>query len=82
MLVGGVDDPFFPEPVLRAMRSLPRVDGMDALRTLTSILGHYDLDAAVSSPQANYRKAVRLTGQIGSLVATAPYGAASSGSAS
>jgi citrate synthase len=59
-----------PEPVLRAMRSLPRVDGMDALRTLTSILGHYDQDAAVSSPQANYRKAVRLTGQIGSLVAT------------
>src|SRR5678810_1270093 len=26
------------EPILRAMRSLPRVDGMDALRTLTSIL--------------------------------------------
>ena len=50
------------EPVLRAMRSLPKVDGMDALRTLTSILGHYDPDAGVHSPQANYRKAVRLTG--------------------
>ena len=59
-----------PEPVVRAMRSLPRVDGMDALRTLTSILGHYDPDASASTPQANYRKAVRLTGQIGSLVAT------------
>jgi 2-methylcitrate synthase len=59
-----------PEPIIRAMRSLPRVDGMDALRTLTSILGHYDADAADRSPQANYRKAVRLTGQIGSLVAT------------
>src|SRR5579862_5489282 len=59
-----------PEPVLRAMRSLPRVDGMDALRTLTSILGHYDPDAADRSPQANYRKAVRLTGQLSSLVAT------------
>ncbi len=59
-----------PEPVLRAMRSLPKVDGMDALRTLTSILGHYDPDAAVMTPQANYRKAVRLTGQLGSLVAT------------
>ena len=59
-----------PEPVLRAMRSLPRVDGMDALRTLTSILGHYDQDSTVMTPQANYRKAVRLTGQIGSLVAT------------
>ncbi len=59
-----------PEPVLRAMRSLPKVDGMDALRTLTSILGHYDPDSTVMTPQANYRKAVRLTGQIGSLVAT------------
>ena len=43
---------------------------MDALRTLTSALGHYDPDAADSSPQANYRKAVRLTAQLGSLVAT------------
>src|SRR6187402_3197358 len=33
------------EPILRAMKSLPAVDGMDALRTLTSILGHYDRDA-------------------------------------
>ena len=43
---------------------------MDALRTLTSALGHYDPDAADHSPQANYRKAVRLTAQLGSLVAT------------
>jgi len=59
-----------PEPVLRALRSLPNVDGMDALRTLTSILGHYDQGASDRSPQANYRRAVRITGQIGSLVAT------------
>ena len=59
-----------PEPVLRAMRSLPSVDGMDALRTLTSILGHYDAGAGDRSPQANYRRAVRITGQVGSLVAT------------
>jgi citrate synthase len=59
-----------PEPIVRAMRSLPRVDGMDALRTLTSLLGHYDPDAGDRSPQASYRKAVRLTGQIGSVVAT------------
>src|SRR5436189_2367851 len=45
------------EPILRAMKSLPAVDGMDALRTLTSILGHYDRDANEHSPQANYRKA-------------------------
>jgi citrate synthase len=58
-----------PEPILRAMKSLPRVDGMDALRTLTSMLGHYDAGTDRSS-QANYRRAVRLTGQIASLVAT------------
>src|SRR3954447_2849793 len=59
-----------PEPVLKAMRTFPKVGGMDALRTLTSMLGHYDPDADAMSPEANYRKAVRLTGQIGSLVAT------------
>ncbi len=59
-----------PEPILRAMKMLPPVDGMDALRTLTSMLGHYDRDAAEKTPQANYRKAVRLTGQLASIVAT------------
>jgi citrate synthase len=43
---------------------------MDGLRTLTSALSHADPDAADNSPQANYRKAIRLTAQIGSLVAT------------
>src|SRR6185295_989179 len=59
-----------PEPIVRAMKMLPPVDGMDALRTLTSMLSHYDPDAGVSTPQANYRKAVRLTGQLASVVAT------------
>ncbi|MGE3402125.1 MAG: citrate synthase [Vicinamibacterales bacterium] len=59
-----------PEPVIRLMRSLPPVDGMDALRTVTSALGHYDRDAQDSSPQAQYRKAVRLTAQVGTIVAT------------
>jgi 2-methylcitrate synthase len=59
-----------PEPVLRLIRMLPPGNGMDALRTLTSALGHYDQDAADHSPQANYRKAVRLTAQISSIVAT------------
>ena len=58
------------EPILRLMRQLPSPDGMDALRTLTSALGHYDPDANDSSPQANYRKAVRLTAQLGSIVAS------------
>src|SRR5712692_10257026 len=59
-----------PEPVLRLMRTLPAADSMDLLRTLSSALGHYDPDAADNSPQANERKAVRLTAQMSSLVAT------------
>ena len=58
------------EPILRLMRQLPSGDGMDMLRTMTSALSHYDHDASDNSPQANYRKAVRLTGQMASLVAT------------
>ena len=37
--------------------------------TLASALAHYDRDASDHSPAANYRKAVRLTAQMGSLVA-------------
>jgi citrate synthase len=59
-----------PEPVIRLMRSLPPVDGMDALRTITSASAHYDADLADASPQAQYKKAVRLTAQVGSIVAT------------
>src|SRR3954467_4161908 len=59
-----------PESILRLMRALPSGNTMDLLRTLTSALGHYDVDANDNSPAANYRKAVRLTSQIASLVAT------------
>src|SRR5690242_6740825 len=74
-----------PEPVQRLMRTLPiasgggyngrRGDGspglnMDLLRTLTSALGHYDRDADDQSPAANDRKAIRLTSQVSSIVAT------------
>jgi citrate synthase len=58
------------EPILRLMKQLPGSDGMDTLRTLTSALGQYDSETNDSSPQANYRKAVRLTAQMASLVAT------------
>jgi citrate synthase len=58
------------EPVLRFMRQLPPSDGMDALRTLTSVLGHLDPEASDNSLPANFRKAVRLTGQLASIVAT------------
>jgi citrate synthase len=79
-----VADRAIPEAIIRLMRSLPggepggsgsgrgssAANGMDMLRTLTSALGQYDVDAADNSPAANYRKAVRLTAQLGTLVAT------------
>ncbi|PYR92958.1 MAG: citrate synthase [Acidobacteria bacterium] len=58
------------EPMLRLMKQLPASDGMDTLRTLISALGQYDPEAGDNSQQANYRKAVRLTAQTASLVAT------------
>jgi citrate synthase len=58
------------EPILRLMKQLPASDGMDMLRTLTSALGQYDPEAGDNSAAANYRKAVRLTAQLGSIVAT------------
>ena len=59
-----------PESIIRLMRSLPPVDGMDALRTLTSALAHYDPNANETSPASQYRKAVALTAQVSSIVAT------------
>ncbi|HEY7186234.1 MAG TPA: citrate synthase [Vicinamibacterales bacterium] len=59
-----------PEPIIRLMRSLPPVSGMDALRTITSALAHYDAEVDDASPPAQYRKAVRLTAQTGTIVAT------------
>jgi citrate synthase len=59
-----------PESMLRLMRSLPPAGGMDALRTLTSALAHYDPELDDASPQAQYRKAVRLTAQVSTVVAT------------
>ncbi len=65
-----------PEPMLRLMRTLPPGDAMDALRTLVSALALIDpkadarTGAAVQDPDAAYRTAVRLTAQVGSLVAT------------
>lgn len=50
---------------LLSRRSAP----MDALRTAVSALSDTDPDARDSSPEANRRKAARLTGQISTLVA-------------
>jgi citrate synthase len=59
-----------PDGIVRLMRSLPAVDSMDGLRTVISALAHYDPEAQDGSPQAQYRKAVRLTAQVGTVVAT------------
>ncbi len=59
-----------PEELLRLTKQLPASDGMDMLRTLISALGQYDPEVNDGSPQANYRKAVRLTARIASIVAT------------
>src|SRR5678816_4327298 len=37
------------EPIIRLMRSLPTVNGMDALRTVTSALAHYESDVEETS---------------------------------
>jgi citrate synthase len=59
-----------PDAILRLMRTLPAGDGMDALRTLTSALAHFEVEQGGNLAQARARTAVRLTAQIGSLVAT------------
>lgn len=58
-----------PDGVLRAIRSLPPGDAMDAVRTLTSMLSHVDPEASEASPAARYRQAVRLSARLGSVVA-------------
>jgi citrate synthase len=59
-----------PDPILRLMRTLPAGDGMDALRTLTSAIAHYEVQPGGTAAQARERTAVRLTAQVASLVAT------------
>jgi citrate synthase len=58
-----------PEPIVQLLHRLPAADGMDILRTVASALAHYDRDAKDNSLAASYRKAVRLTGQLASVVA-------------
>ena len=59
-----------PESILRLMRSLPPVDGMEALRTLISALSHFEADSGSPTAQTRERLAIRLTAQVASLVAT------------
>src|SRR4030095_9533695 len=66
-----------PEGILRLMRSLPSAPAMDELRTLVSALSHFDAGANDMSVDGRYRTSVRLTAQLGSVVAT--YGRLSAG---
>src|SRR3989442_1728392 len=60
-----------PDAVLDLVRRMPRdTDPMAMLRTATSALSAFDRDAEDTGPEANLRKAQRLTACLGTLVAT------------
>lgn len=59
-----------PEAIRFTMQSLPfGTNPMDVLRTVVSLMGHYDEEVADQSAEANQHKANRLTGEIASAVA-------------
>ena len=59
-----------PAELIQMMKSFPKsAKPMDALRTAVSALGFYDPDDGDNSLEANWRKAVRVTSQIGAVVA-------------
>jgi len=59
-----------PTEILQLLSSIvPHLTPMDALRTMVSALAETDPDVRDMSPAANRRKAIRLTGQVASLVA-------------
>jgi citrate synthase len=58
-----------PGPVIEAMRALPKkAVPMEMLRTVVSMLSMYDPEAENMSPEANLRKAIRLTAQTATIV--------------
>jgi citrate synthase len=62
-----------PEPVMNFLLNAPKdADPMSVLRTAVSLLGLYDADENVNTPDANKRKAKRLTGQVTTIVANWP----------
>ncbi len=59
-----------PAELVTMMKTFPKdTKPMDALRTAVSALGLYDPDKNDNSIEANWRKAVRVTSQIGAIVA-------------
>ena len=62
-----------PKEVVKMLKSLPSDSNpMSVLRTAVSMLAQYDIDSEVMTPEANERKAIRLNGQVASLVAAWP----------
>jgi len=62
-----------PQPIIDTMKMLPKdADPMAVLRTVVSMLAHYDVDSEDNSKEANRRKAVRLNGQVATLCAAWP----------
>ena len=65
----GAERPLSPDTIQLLSQLATRLSPMDSLRTMVSALVVTDPDATDTSPAANRRKAIRLTGQIASLVA-------------
>ena len=62
-----------PKEVLKMLKALPSDSNpMAVLRTAVSMLAQYDIESEVMTPEANERKAIRLNGQVTSLVAAWP----------
>src|ERR1700722_9377107 len=59
-----------PAPVVDFLRSVPKSNSMDMLRTAVSMLSLYDAEAQDMSTEANHRKAVRLMSQTATIVTT------------
>jgi len=58
-----------PQPVINAMKNFPKeAVPMEVLRTVASMLSMYDPEAEDMSPEANQRKAIRLTAQTATIV--------------
>jgi citrate synthase len=59
-----------PGPVVDFLRSVPKSNTMDVLRTAVSMLSLHDPEAQDMSTEANHRKAVRLMSQTATIVTT------------
>ena len=58
-----------PPDFIKVLKDIPtNVHPMAWLRTAVSLMGHWDKDAEDMSPEANRRKALRLTAKMGTLV--------------